>query len=488
MTVTSTRLGQIHGKDMPGAVSFLAIPYAMPPVGDRRWMPPEPAEPWQGVLDATCHPNRSFQGAWPEDLLPPGGIPGDYSEDMLYLNVHTPAADGARRPVMVYIHGGGYTLGSANDFDPSPYAARHDVVVVAINYRLGIFGFLDLSRFGPQYHGSANLGFQDQIAALRWVHDNIADFGGDPDNITVCGCSAGGGSMVTLLAAPSAKGLFQRGIAMSPLEVSIAPPDVVTPCAAAMSMTEEQFFAHIAAMSAEDLFGFQAAAGIGTTACVDGHVIMMPTRDAVLAGINNVPILAGCTVAEGPMLTAGVINAMGSDPAIFALLEGGMAANAGGGDAARYVAFLDRMAAGATPEQRLDRLWYDYFRSFAVRTAESLADAGVDSWLYEFAAPTEHPYGPTHGTDVMFVFNAFANMAEGEERAYYRNTAETRARADLWSGMFAGFVRTGRPGDAPCGAWPTYGRDRRLSMKLEHDATLVEDFDGPDARSAYGMN
>jgi para-nitrobenzyl esterase len=486
MTVIETRLGTIRGKDMPGAVSYLAIPYAAPPVGPLRWMPPQPPARWSGTFDATRHPNRSYQDPFPEEQTPPGGIPGAMSEDMLYLNVHVPTEPRGARPVMVYIHGGGFTLGSANDFDPSPYAARQDVIVVAINYRLGMFGFLDLSRFDDAYRCSASLGFQDQIAALRWVRDNIADFGGDPDNVTLCGCSAGGGAVISLLAAPSARGLFQRGIAMSPLEINPAPLDIVTPCAAAMQMSEEAFFAHLSSLSGAQLYAFQHAGGIGTSACVDGEVIALPTVAAIKAGINAVPLVTGCTVAEGPMLTAGVIKALGDDPAIFAMLEGGMAANAGGGDAARYTAFLDATTAGQEPAARLDRLWFDYFRSYAVRSAQALADAGVPSWLYAFGAPTEHRYGPTHGTDVMFVFDAFATMAEGEERAYYRNMAETRSRAAQWSDMFAAFLRSGEPGGADDAVWPTYDRARRISMLLEDRPRLVEDFDGPVARAAYG--
>lgn len=487
MVMASTRLGRIEGVGRAGVCSFLGIPYAAPPVGPLRWRPPAAPAAWSGVLDATRHPNRAFQIPFPEDLAPPGGIPGAMSEDMLYLNVHTPAADGGRRPVMFYIHGGGYSMGSANDFDPSPLAARHDIVVVAVNYRLGLFGFLDLARFGPQYQGSANLGFQDQIAALRWVRDHIADFGGDPDRVTLCGCSAGGGSALAMLSAPSARGLFARAIAMSPLEVAPAPPDLVARCCAALGMDPAAAFEHLRGLSGQALFEFQLGGGAGATASVDGTVIVQPTAAAIAAGVNRVPLLTGCTLAEGPMLTAGVKRSLGSQPEVWRYIEAGYAASIGAGDAARYTAFLDHIGAGFTPEQRLDRVWFDCFRSHALTAAQALADCGVPSWVYTFAVPTEHEYGPTHGSDVPFVFESIGTVAEGEMRAYYRNDATNRAIAANWSRAFVRFVRNGDPNGPGLPAWPPYERRTRPCLVLGREPAVVPDPDGPDALSAYGL-
>ena len=486
MPTIDTRLGRMRGVAHKGAVSFLRIPYAAPPVGALRWKAPEPPAPWQGVLDATRHPDRGFQAPFPPELAPHGGIPGGLSEDMLYLNVHTPAADGHRRPVMVYIHGGGYTLGSANDFDPYPFAARNDVVVVCINYRIGIYGFLDLRRFGPEYAGSASLGFQDQVLAIRWVSENIADFGGDPDNVTLCGCSAGGGSVIALLSAPSARGLFHRGIAMSPAEIMPSPQDVIGRCAATLGLDEAAVFERLQASTGEELFALHNGAAAGSTASVDGHAIPYAAVDAIAARVNNVPLLTGCAAAEGPMLTQGVIDNLGDDPALFRMLEAGMLAQVGAGDAARYAAFLDRVTDGATPAHRLDRVWLDFFRAHAVRTAQALADAGTPAWLYSFAVPTEHRYGPTHGADVPFAFNSLDPANDGELRVYYRNDARTRGIAALWSGTFVQFMRTGNPVGAGIDAWPTYTRAARACLVLGDTPSVVDDPDGPEALAAYG--
>ncbi len=487
MVTISTTRGAIEGVERPGVVSFLAIAYAAPPVGRLRWRAPEPPDAWSGTYRATAHPTRSHQAPFPADLAPPGGIPGAMGEDMLYLNVHTPALGGQPRPVMVYIHGGGYTLGSANDFDPAPYAARTGLVVVAVNYRLGIFGFLDLSRFGCEYRGSANLGFQDQIAALRWVKANIADFGGDPDNITICGCSAGGGSVIALMSAPAARGLYRRGVAMSPLEIAPAPPDVIGACSAALGVSPEALFAQLSAMTGGELYEFQARMRLAGGACVDGDVIVAGMQDGVRAGVNVTPLLVGTTLTEGEMLTAGLIGAAGRSEAAFQALESGMLDRIAAGDVSAYLALLNELTQGLAPEARLNRVWYDSFRAHAVRTADALARVEAPAWLYTFAPPTEHPYGPTHGADVPFVFNSLDPARDGEMRVYYRNEPRTRALARLWSRAFARFVECGDPNGADFPVWPSYDPSLRACLVLKDKPEVVFDFEGARLRAAYGM-
>ena len=212
-----TRSGRIRGGTAPGLHVFRGVPYARAPVGARRLRPPEPPEPWGGV--------RETQGAAPAAPQSPGlvarllGAGVDRcSEDCLYLNVWTPAADAARRPVWVWLHGGGFTTGSGSMsiYDGSHLARRGDVVVVTLNYRLGALGYLALSAAAEEEGGSlGNLGLRDQIEALRWVRDHIALFGGDPGNVTIFGESAGAMSVATLLAVPAAQGLFTRAVLQS---------------------------------------------------------------------------------------------------------------------------------------------------------------------------------------------------------------------------------------------------------------------------------
>ena len=219
-TVTTARHGEVEGVQREGYVSFKGIPYAAPPIGERRWLPPQPVNPWSGTLRAESY---GFVAPQPErvadaPLAMLGTEIGEEREDCLYLNVWTPAIDDRKRPVMVWIHGGGFRSGTGGSplYSPRFMVRRGDVVVVTVNYRLGALGFLNLNEVTRgRIPSTGNEGLLDQIAALRWVRDNIAVFGGDPDQVTVFGESAGGMSVGALLGAPAARGLFQRAIPQS---------------------------------------------------------------------------------------------------------------------------------------------------------------------------------------------------------------------------------------------------------------------------------
>ena len=272
MTPRTTRLGTIVGKSENDIQSFQGIPYAKPPVGERRFRAPEPHGPWSGTLDATRLGNRAMQ---PENPVGPPSAEA-VSEDCLSVDIYTPAADGRARPVLFWIHGGAYYIGSGNDHDGSVLAAQGDVVVVTVNYRLGVFGFLDLSKNDDDLAGSASNGLRDQILALTWVRDNIADYGGDPNNVTIFGVSSGGGSVNALLAAPSADGLYHRAIAHSGTAITTAPAPLASALAAHLKVDEGELLNHLRQLPAEELLAAQLASGIAVEASVDGVVV---TRD-----------------------------------------------------------------------------------------------------------------------------------------------------------------------------------------------------------------
>lgn len=193
-TVVETRYGRLRGGANEGVFYWKGIPYAKAPVGERRFLPPEPPEAWDGVREATAFGPVVMQPSDPifSGLL--GRMSEPPSEDGLYLNVWSPAADGKKRPVLVWIHGGAFLFGSGSSpwYDGTAFAKHGDVVVVTINYRMNVFGFLHLGdSFGEAYAQAGNLGILDQVAALRWVKENIEAFGGDPDNVTIFGESAG---------------------------------------------------------------------------------------------------------------------------------------------------------------------------------------------------------------------------------------------------------------------------------------------------------
>ncbi len=480
----NTPQGTISGVELDGVVSFRGIPYAKPPIGDLRWRAPVPHGAWEGTRDGSIYPNRAFQPPLPESLGV-GEIPGELSEDCLYLNVHTPSPDSRNRPVLVWIHGGGYLQGSANDFDPLRFAKAYDVVVVAMNYRIGMLGFLDLSRFGEEYAGSASIGFQDQMEALRWVQANIASYGGNPGKVTICGGSAGGGSVLALMGAPAAKGLFHQSIAISPAEVSHAPPDVVTPFASFLKMSEEAFLAHLLSLTGEEIFKMQTDAGIGGLACVDGKIVVKPAAEAIAASVNPVPMIAGSTSNEGPMLT----QVIGDNEDGLRLFEMGLSPMTSGGKPERYTALLDQMSVELNAVQRLDRAIYDFFRASALRSVDALARIGHSAWLYLWDVPTEHPWGPTHGSDVVFAFNGLdPEVGDGEMRAFYRNNTTNRTIAAKWSATLAEFIRTGSPEVPGLPDWPAYNPDTRATLVLGAEPRVEHRLDDDNVLGAYGLD
>jgi acetyl esterase/lipase len=311
MTTVTTQLGNITGKSENDIQMFLGVPYAKPPVGERRFQAPELHGPWSGTLDATRLGNRAMQPGNP--TAPPSQEP--FSEDCLTVDIYTPAADGRARPVLFWIHGGAYYIGSGNDHDGSILAAQGDVVVVAVNYRLGVFGFLDLSKYDDDLAGSASNGFRDQILALTWVRDNINDYGGDPNNVTIFGESAGGGSVNAILAAPSADGLYHRAIAHSGTAITNPPASLSTELAAHLEVDESELLTHLKQLSAEDLLAAQLGAGVLGEACVDGVVITRDTYQAIAErGARGVPYIAGSNLHEGTFMTSFAPDGTPFDP------------------------------------------------------------------------------------------------------------------------------------------------------------------------------
>ena len=223
--IVATKQGLLRGVQADSICAWKGIPYAKAPLGELRFRAPQPAEAWHGVKDATMVGPISLQNKAGTKQK------GKQSEDCLTLNVWSPAADGRKRPVMVWIHGGGFLVGSGASpiYNGTNMSKNGDVVVVTINYRLGAFGFLYLNDIkGRQTGFDSNLGIRDQVAALQWVHDNIAAFGGDPDMVTIFGESAGAISVLTLMAVPSAHGLFRRAIVESASPESIWAPKTAT--------------------------------------------------------------------------------------------------------------------------------------------------------------------------------------------------------------------------------------------------------------------
>ncbi len=324
--VVEVRGGSVQGVERGGVWSYSGIPYAASPAGERRWRPPAPPESWSGirVCDQFGPIAPQAQGFMDQAL---GGSTVESSEDCLNLNVWTPRPDSGRRPVLVWIHGGSFMTGTGSSglYRGGVLARYEDVVVVTINYRLGMLGFLAHPALaesgqvwldGQEWSGIGNWGLADQVAALAWVRDHIDRFGGDPGNVTLFGESAGAMSVATLLAVPAAAGLFHKAV------VESGPPYT---CAADVGATRAESLARqlgvecsrdaLVAVPAEELVAAAAGfvdgnggadAGLPLTPVVDGGLLAVPPVDAVASGsASTVPLLIGTNRDESAFFAVG---------------------------------------------------------------------------------------------------------------------------------------------------------------------------------------
>ena len=299
--------GLIRGASATGVNSFLGLPYAAPPTGKLRWRPPQPASSWSGVRDATQFGASCPQSTMGNPFLPPGTI----SEDCLYLNVYTPTShngSGGGRPVLVWFHGGGLVQDGGRNYDGTKLAAD-GAVVVTINYRLGALGFLAHPALASRPGGAAgNYGLMDQQAALRWVQRNIAWFGGDPDNVTIAGQSAGGLSVLAQMVSPGARGLFQRAIVESGTfalnQRSLAAAEAAGQTFATAVGCADQTAACLRNVPVSALVSNYGTEIPGT---VDGAVLTQPIGTALARGqFARVPVINGITHDEELLFVAGL--------------------------------------------------------------------------------------------------------------------------------------------------------------------------------------
>ncbi len=461
-------LGRVRGIREGGALSFYAIPYAEPPEGSLRWQSPVPHAPWSETIDG-----RSKPPACPQTAL---GLSGLGQEDCLYLNVHTPDPLPEHAPVIVWIHGGAFVFGEGVQTDRGTrgdlIAARHGAVVVSMNYRLGALGFFASDAVSAK----GNQGFEDQTLALEWVHDHIADFGGDPAQVTLVGESAGGLSVCLHMIAPASRGLFRAVISESGLcdaalldEASNraiserliddlgcrGAPDVA---ACLMGASVESLRA---AGSLDALFGTDGAAGQRFWPFVDGAILPVQFRDAVERHeAADVPVIVGWNRDEGTLfIDIAERGGTVTDEAAYHALAASLGATIGASGSeveARYplADYADPGAAGAA------MLGHSALACPSRRAALLLADAGYRTFVYHFEYPDaafqlvarpERPLGAFHSAEIQFVFGRSARLGRP------RFGEAEQAISDAMQGAWLRFAATGDPGDASL-AWPAFER------------------------------
>lgn len=485
--VVETATGLVRGDHKRGAYRYKGIPYAAPPVGAGRFAPPSHAASWTGERDAT--------GRFPVAPQPLGGVeallgatdgPPQSEADCLTLNVWTPAPDGARRPVMVWIHGGAFVTGTGLMpwYDGTNLAAR-DVVVVTLNYRLGALGFLHLADLGgDRYAGSGTVGLLDQAMALGWVRDNIEAFGGDPDNVTIFGESAGAMSVGTQLALPASQGLFHRAIAQSGSVAHTSDRDRATSVAVRLldllgldrrSVDRLRHLPIEAILEAQTKVSAETriADGLAFQPTVDGDTLPVAPHEAIRAGAAaGITLLTGTNRDEMRLFTA-------MDPRLQSFDEDTLVHRARGlvaHDPEGLVqAYRDAMPE-ATPKELYDAAATDaVFRMPAIALAEAQSDH-APAWLYEFHRESTAfggALGSPHAVEIPYVFDNLtapgAHFFTGDVTAEMQDLA-TRL-ADAWTT----FARTGDPNSGALPAWSRYTPGARTTMILDLTSAPVDD-------------
>jgi len=500
--VVETAQGMVRGGIKDGILFFKGMRYGGDTSGKNRFMPPPPPRTWNSVLEAMdfgprapqeteAHANLAWR-SWIRDLRPD-------SEDCLLVNVYTPSVDdGKKRPVMFYIHGGAFATGSGSTsgLDGTNLAKRGDVVVVTINHRLNIFGYLWLGDSGP-FADAGNAGMLDIIAALQWTRDNIAAFGGDPGCVTIFGQSGGGSKVSMLMAMPAARGLFHRVIAQSPgtLHRGFDP-------AFAEGMTAKLFAAlgvdrnnpaALQDMSMAQLMEGRRKAGLthgSLRPVVDGRHLPVHPFDPVAPALSkDIPLMIGSTDTEATFyLTMDPKNFdMDEAQACVKMQEILDADDAG---CRRLMAEYRQRRPGASPFELLIAIQsrHCFRRNCIVAAERKAAQGGAPTYVYEFAwnSPVEVGPGVTlrspHTTCIPFVFGtvdaAAAMLGTGQDRY-----ALSEKMMDAW----VAFARSGNPNHQGLPQWKPYSAADRATMVFDNDCQAVSDRDREDrlALDAY---
>jgi para-nitrobenzyl esterase len=497
--VAKTQYGKVRGYVDAGVFTFKGIPYGQDTGGENRWLPGKPPKPWDGEYPALIYggncPQRLHDFAAIEQSFLQDWDDGYMSEDMLKLNVWTSSLTG-KRPVMVYFHGGGFSFGSSYELashEGAQMARRHDVVQVSVNHRLNILGFFDVSEIGGSaYAESVNVGMTDLVASLRWVRDNIANFGGDPDKVMIYGQSGGGSKVTCLMGMPSAAGLFHRASVQSGgggnppgaeqsrelsrqiiKDLGLAPNDL----ASLQKMEWAKLNAAANAAAAKINGPMPRTLGMGSPAGATPRVGMGPTLDGSVVTMRsfyeaapeisrNVPMLIGSVSEEG--------NRMSSKPTEaewLATLAGTLA----DAKASALIAAMKK----AHPEKSIRTLSYGVsgllVRNNVTRMAKmkfELKAAPVYQYYFTWQSPMLEDAGAWHTAELAFCFDNAKRCEQGTG-----NTPEAQALAMKMATAWANFARTGNPSQ-PGLTWTPTDPTRCPTMVFDNHCRMVDDPEG----------
>lgn len=492
IAVATTLYGNVRGYIDDGIYAFKGIPYAQAD----RFMPPQAPAKWDGVRQCTIFGPQAMQSkaqTWTGQSDNNFGFqfnvePMDEKECFV-LNIWSQGInDGKKRPVWLWIHGGGFAGGSANQlsfFDGCSLAKKGDIVVVSVNHRLNLLGYLDLRGLGGKYSESVNLGMQDLVAALRWVHNNIENFGGDPNTVTINGQSGGGGKVCTLLAMPSAVGLFQRAIVQSgSLEFKMNGEDSKTfgmAFASALGVTPENT-EKLNSYTYDELInaGQIASNKLGSSGnsimgrycpTVDGRYVTQNPLDPTPPEFSkNVSLLVGSNLNEFTYTNRTIIT-----PKTIEQVKLRVAQNFGAGNVEKLIALYKRVYPGDDQPQHI--LTFDsHLRDGAIKQATARSnnrDVPVYMYLFTWQSPVnDGSLGAAHGMELPFMFNNIAmarTLTGGNKEAY--------ELADKISSAWLNFVKTGNPNCKSLPRWEPFTSANGATMLLDNACKVVHNHD-----------
>ncbi len=485
--IIETKSGKVQGYTINGIQIFKGIPYAASPVGSLRFSPPAEREPWNNMHDATKYGPHVYQGYTP--LEPMFGKPEWESEiDCLTLNIWTPDTDSGKHPVMVWIHGGAFITGSGANpiYQGSALARRGNVVIVTINYRLGALGFLNTSSV------TANVGMLDQITALKWVRDNIEAFGGDPNNVTIFGESAGGISVITLMAMPAANGLFHRVIAQSAPILTLKPAKRSSEKLFRELVIKEGDIDALRMIPPEKIIDAQnkvlaKAEKEGTTEImdfrpsIDGNTLPKHPIEALRNGAGkNIDLLIGCNKNEFKLWTAldprfGKINEDGFPKLVSALLS---RANIDQSKSLQILSvYKDTMKDMASSNliEIFDAIGTDFeFRIQEIHFAEAhlIHNSNVYNYLFTWPSPAiKGKLGSCHIMEIPFVFGTI-NLPKVD--IFFGKGPDADALSENMMKSWIAFAYTGNPNHDGIPKWSSYDLEKRITLVCGKEFNVVE--------------
>jgi para-nitrobenzyl esterase len=492
--VAETRTGRVRGAERDGVKIFRGVPYGADTGGANRWLPPKPVVAWSGIRDATAYgpaPPQALPMVTPmqeeTDMLQKGPI----GEDCLTLSVYTPAvgAGSGKRAVMVWFHGGAFMAGSGNatSYDGVNLARKQDVVLVSVTHRLNHFGFLYLGDlFGEAYADSANVGMLDCVAALQWVRDNIANFGGDPTRVMIFGQSGGGAKVSTLMGMPAAKGLFHRAAAQSGAAVTAIPK--AQAAAGAKRLVDALGVKTLAELQALPWERVVQAGGPGFDRgpVVDGRSLPANVFDPAASPLSkDIPLISSTVETEAaswgapiaPIDDAGLLAAVGQTTRLSPT------------DAAALIQVFKETYPGKDNTyiaQLLISQWTftDGVMTEAERKAAQAAQGGAPDYLFYFAHHTTVRGGKlraVHTSEIPYCFDSLAHA----EPIIGPVTPAKQALADMVSTYWANFAKTGNPNGKGLTEWKPYDLQSRAGLMItqEDKAVMVADLMGPTRRA-----